>query len=587
MNNNSNTSVLLVIPPFYTYGEPNLGISTLKSALTKKGISSKVLYSNANYAKIIGINNYQSIMSVPAYPEIFQERIFANSAHAQKMSVESTNLDYNSFYAHYTKKFTNKKKCLTNTELSYAINKVDEFIDDFIRKVKIINPKIVGFSSLYFQVNSSLAMAKKLKNELPEIIVTMGGTNCYGEMGKEMSKIDTIDYIFDGEADISFPDFCNKVLNDEKKEKKKLIKCLPVNDLNQLEIPDYSDYIQQYTPAERKNKLLYFENSRGCWWGIKHHCKFCGISDNVMRYRAKTPEKAASQLYQMNEMYPDHKNYYACDSVFPSSYFDDFFEILSRTNFNASIFYQIKPFFTFDKLKKMKEVGIDTLGPGIESLSTKHLKMMNKGSTASTNIALLRNCKELNIEAKWNYIIALPEDCYDDYKNLPLLFDYLQHLDPPSVSPIVIQRFSPYFDDYEQYGISNIQPISGYFKSFPDSIDLMKLGYNYDGNINSEIRKKPELLTPFFIALYKWYRRFNEGNSKLELTQLNGKNIIKDTRDCATDPITEIRQRELNILQFCRKAKNKEDVKGDKENLLKRGFLIEVDNKLLSLVCHT
>ena len=42
------------------------------------------------------------------------------------------------------------------------------------------------------------------------------------------------------------------------------------------------------------NYALYLEGSRGCWWGQKHPCSFCGLNGrkNVYRY------KSAGRLYE-------------------------------------------------------------------------------------------------------------------------------------------------------------------------------------------------------------------------------------------------------------------------------------------------
>ncbi len=585
MQNEEDFSVLLVVPPFYAYGQPCLGTAILKSALSKKGISSKVFYANALYANLVGLDHYRTIMSVVSPTEIYQEQIFAKKAHQGGVFAVSSKDDPDNFYARYYSMFTNKKTTLTDQEFMDAEGQVDGFIDKFVEEVKRIKPKIVGFSSLYYQTNATLAMAKQLKKAMPEIVAVMGGNNCYPEMGEELAKYKSIDYIFDGEADITFPDFCSKVLKESRLPDEKIIRCLPVQDLDQLDIPDYSDFMLQFAPEERKDSLLYFETSRGCWWGAKHRCKFCGIADNVIDYRTKTATKAALQICQMREKYPEYKSYYACDSVFPDSFFNAFFEALSSGNFDGTIFYQIKPMLNFEQLKKMKESGIDTLGPGIESLSTKHLALMKKGTTAAINIALLRNCKELNITAKWNHLVALPKDSGEDYKSLALLFPLVQHLDPPVITPIYIQRFSPYFKNHEEHGISNLRPMEGYSKAFPENLDLMKLAYQFDGEIDSHIRKTPELLIPFFTAIRKWYQRWSTDPAELFLYRQNGKILVKDTRDCAVDEITEIEENELDMLKYCHTPRKKEKIKDNVTNLRSRGYLIEIDDCLLSLVC--
>jgi radical SAM superfamily enzyme YgiQ (UPF0313 family) len=51
-------------------------------------------------------------------------------------------------------------------------------------------------------------------------------------------------------------------------------------DLDSLPIPDYQPYLRDREASGREPGLamLAFESSRGCWWGEKHHCTFCGFN---------------------------------------------------------------------------------------------------------------------------------------------------------------------------------------------------------------------------------------------------------------------------------------------------------------------
>ncbi len=587
MKDDDPVSVLLVVPPFYALGHPSLGTATLKSALAQKGISCKVLYANAQYAREIGTDLYQLLMSVVSPADLYQEQVFAEAAHGSPIHWQPAPAAAPDFYARYYDLYGNKRAGLSEQGFTAAVDGVEGFLERFIAEVRRVRPKIVGFSSLYSQINASLALARRLKQLFPEVIVVMGGSNCYGEMGEELKRVECLDYVFDGEADVAFPAFCEAVLAGQPLPTDKLIRCPSVTDLDPFDIPDYTDFLAQFRPEERDTTFLYFETSRGCWWGVKHRCRFCGISYDTMAFRTKSPQRAAQQLCELRQRYPDYENYYACDSVFPNTYFDEFFDTLAAHQFDGRIFYQIKPTLDFDKLKKMKAHGIHSLGPGIESLSSRHLKMMKKGTTAVRNIALLRNCRELEIEAKWNHLVALPQDCGADYEALAELLPLLQHLDPPIIIPIYIQRFSPYFDEPEQFGIEQVRPMEGYLKSFPEHIDLMKLAYNFNGQIETEVRRMPELLARFYIEVRKWYTRWGSNPAELAAFRAGGRVMVRDTRDCAVEAVTEIGEEELAVLQQCRTPRKQEGITANVGNLLRRGFLVDLDDSFLTLVCGT
>jgi magnesium-protoporphyrin IX monomethyl ester (oxidative) cyclase len=62
-------------------------------------------------------------------------------------------------------------------------------------------------------------------------------------------------------------------------------------DLDGLPYPTFDDYFAQLRTtsfAKRVLPALVMETSRGCWWGAKHHCTFCGLNAEGMAFRSKS-----------------------------------------------------------------------------------------------------------------------------------------------------------------------------------------------------------------------------------------------------------------------------------------------------------
>ena len=60
----------------------------------------------------------------------------------------------------------------------------------------------------------------------------------------------------------------------------------------------------------------------------------------------------------------------------------------------------------------MRAGGMTSIQPGIESLSTRVLQVMQKGVSAAQNIQLLRWCGEVGINVAWNLLGRLsPRTC--------------------------------------------------------------------------------------------------------------------------------------------------------------------------------
>ena len=78
--------------------------------------------------------------------------------------------------------------------------------------------------------------------------------------------------------------------------------------LEDLPTPTHDEYFERLGRASFGAELLgdvtlFYESARGCWWGEKSHCAFCGISDLSMSFRAKSPERVVAELTELAKRY--------------------------------------------------------------------------------------------------------------------------------------------------------------------------------------------------------------------------------------------------------------------------------------------
>ena len=62
-----------------------------------------------------------------------------------------------------------------------------------------------------------------------------------------------------------------------------------------------------------------FESARGCWWGQKHHCVFCGLNGSTMRFRAKSPDRVFAELVHQARRYRSFR-FEAVDNILDMGY---------------------------------------------------------------------------------------------------------------------------------------------------------------------------------------------------------------------------------------------------------------------------
>ena len=91
---------------------------------------------------------------------------------------------------------------------------------------------------------------------------------------------------------------------------------------------------------------------------------------------------------------------------------------------------------------------------------------------------------EQKIVVRWNLLVSIPGERLDDYEAQLSLMRKIPHLTPPGrVSPIRIDRYSPYFARYREFGWTEIQPLSEYRDFHPGMSEsaLRDVAYHFRG----------------------------------------------------------------------------------------------------------
>lgn len=577
----STFNVVLIAPPFLPSDVVSFACSILKESLHRREITCKVLYANNIYAELIGHALYNRAAISGPGSGLIGERIFASTAHigmAPNFAVPSAESSGNQWAP------------TADTGLAAAETACRPFVEEIVRQVGLLQPGIVGFSSMVQQINPSIAIARMLKETYPDMVCVIGGSNCSDEMGMEIAaSIPYFDYVFRGEADFVFADFCHDYLHHGTRPPHKLIDCPPPYDLDMVPVPDYKDFFEQvhYRPGNEEIAVI-FESSRGCWWGQKHQCNFCGLHTSTIQYRTKSWNKVIDELHHLCREYPIHW-FVAADTIFPLTYFKDFLPALIASGFKEKISYQFKANIDQEQTAMIRKAGILYIVLGFESLSTRLLHLMGKGGNAATNIRILRDLREQSIYSMWHMLVQIPGDRASDYETMARFLPLLQHLHPPAIAPISIQRFSKYFNNPKAYGIQNIRPEKGYERMFPATVDLSRIAYFFDAEYPSESMTDPDILKPLEGLVARWQERFiSETRPELLMSRCTaGGWLVRDTRDCAVLTETLIAEEDCALLRRYRLPRplNADDAYR-LERFIEYGYLVKVDDKMLCVVCE-
>ena len=608
--------IALINMPFANLSLPSIALTQLKALVDerfKERVSVDIHYLSHDFAKYLGMGLYDLITgSANAQNAGLGDWFFRQTAFPDQPNNAGVYLS-RYFPFHSEEMNTLKGRILEKRR------GLDHFLDSLISKYALDQAQLVGFTSMFMQNAAAFSLARRLKEGPSKPIIVIGGANCESPMGQVIAKeVAPIDYVFSGPALKSFPEFVQHCLDGDLTsvgsikgvftKRNYVFQTGPdaIGEEVSIDVPidlDYRPFLDRLAenfPEDEIDPILLFETSRGCWWGERAHCTFCGLNGASMAYRAMSPDLALKQFDSLFEFAPKVSRIDAVDNILPKSYLHDVLPNL-KTPENVALFYEVKADLSESDVQTLAKARVKIIQPGIESLATSTLKLMKKGTSAFRNLALLKFCAMYGIEPAWNLLIGFPGEGADVYRkyidDLPLL----THLFPPSgVFPVRFDRYSPYFMKSKEYGL-DLHPLDYYPLIYPFPVEqLDNLAYYFaDVNISAEYAQtvtqwigKIQEKVDFWIG--SW-RLDDESHPELVLYQDGDQHMIRDSRsgELKVYPIGEVSARILNLMSDTKRlgdvANEFRDVAGfdaakEITDLREKGLLFHEDNRFISLV---
>ena len=488
--------ILLVSMPYGSLNRPSLGISLLKSILTDKGYHCDIRYLTFDFAARIGYGVYEYLHSQLPYTAFAGDWTFEHLLNGYDPARASQ----------YAEEILSKRWQLSAEDIDrvFAVKgETKGFIEQCIERYDWKSYDVIGFTSTFEQNLASLAMAQAVKAHHPAARIIFGGANWEGEMGQTLhTHYPFVDVVFSGEADKSLPAWVDQLHGNGSTEPVEGIiyrdatgasiytgPAPLLREMDELPYPDYAAYFDQRNghPLQAVPHLL-METSRGCWWGAKSHCTFCGLNGNSMSFRGKSPDRALAEMLYLSDKW-DINFLEIVDNILEMNYFKNLLPALANLDKPLKLFYEVKANLSREQVSMLKQAGVHTIQPGIESMSNHVLKLMRKGTSALINVHLLKLCKEYGVKAEWNVLYGFPGEQKADYDEMKQLFDSIKFLDPPSgLGPIRLDRFSPYFSDPEGFGLKELVPMESYEHLYQLPVsEISKIAYYFNFSYEEEV----------------------------------------------------------------------------------------------------
>ncbi len=571
--------VLIVVPPFAQIDRPALGVHLLQAIARRQGVEVQVLYASMLFAAYVGAPMY-NVLSSTSYHLFIGERMFSRAAFGTPpMGHDNGDAIDRLFHDRITDpSFPASAKKMLDLEA-----RIDGFLDSFVPAITG-EYDVVGCTSSFEQNTASIAILTAIKRAAPTTLTIMGGANCEGEMAEGLAAVaPAVDVFFDGESEQTFADLLATLARGERPAR--VLRGTPCADLDALPTPDYADYYTQlaaFLPASPWRPHLNYETSRGCWWGQKNHCTFCGLNGQGMTLREKSPDRTLDELRELLARHPN-RDVTMTDNIMPYSYWKTVVPRLATELPGLSVMYEQKANLTLRQVTDLVRAGIHKIQPGIEALSTPLLRHMDKGTSCAQNIALLRYARAHRMTVFWNLLSGFPSDRLDWYVETLELLPMLRHLPPPHTrSDIVIDRFSPYHEHPERYGIRALRPTAPYAQWLPEHAPIDKIAYHFTGEFDSESLAHPEVMREIDRELDTWNLQWTDEPSVLEVRATGTGYQLVDTRGLVPGPDVERISEAQAIVALVNRSLSAPEREADAW-ARSRKLVVERDHKLVAL----
>jgi magnesium-protoporphyrin IX monomethyl ester (oxidative) cyclase len=303
-------------------------------------------------------------------------------------------------------------------------------------------------------------------------------------------------------------------------------------------VPDYADYFAALARSPLRPRVrpgLLVEMSRGCWWGQKHHCTFCGLNGGGLAYRAKGPGRVLAELAELSAAYATPR-FMVVDNILDMSYLRTVLPELVRRGAPYELFFETKANLRREHVQLLARAGVIWVQPGIEAFHDDLLRLMDKGTTAATNVQVLKHLRELGIYATWNLLFGFPGEEDGWHAQVASFLPWLFHLQPPkSIGHLAYDRFSVYHQAPERYGL-RLAPARSYRAVYPIPPEgLDELAYFFVEDAEGGWRRAGPGACELARQVVIWNRLWERSVRPVLSMTADGSRIeILDTRPCAT-----------------------------------------------------
>lgn len=513
--------IVLLSTPWPLFNRPSIQLGTLKAYLSRHmpQVNVKAYHFYLQIAQTIGYALYQAV----------SERTWTAEAVYAAM-----------LYPHRTpqieklfRKYATGNPVLRTVQFTDLVDAVKKRTDKAIAAIQWNAFGLAGFSVSLCQLTSTLYFLKRVKSQYPELPTVVGGTTFSSISAHEfLEAFREIDAIVVGEGERPLRHLVERLQQRRNGTPARdsipgLVERSPrdnfggrlsqLDDLKDIPPPDYDDYFQlleSFAAGQRFFPTLPVEMSRGCWWKRRpskrsstQGCAFCNLNIQWQGYRAKGVPQVLAEIDALTSRHQVLSMAFT-DNVLPAAAMGRLFQKLLHLEKDLRLFAETRATASFETLNRMKAAGMGEVQAGIEALSSGLLRKMNKGVSATDNMAFMRNCEALKIKSSANLIVEFPGSDEKDVAETLTALEYAMIFQPLKIVHFWLGLGSPVWQNPQAFNIRSVFNHPHYRKLFPEKIfkacRFMVQAYRGD------LGRQKKMWQPVREKVRNWRRMYDE-----------------------------------------------------------------------------
>lgn len=363
---------------------------------------------------------------------------------------------------------------------------INNQLEDILKNIYLEKPDVIGISCYIWNINYVKELLPELNKVLPGVKIWLGGPEVSYNTEEYAGRYENVAGVIKGEGEAVFKELMDCYMEDREKDIPSIPGITTVSDGKIIDNPctlvyDMSDSVMPYYAAgykedDYKNKIIYYESSRGCPFS----CSYCLSSvDKHLRFR--NTELVLTDL----KVFLDNK-------VALVKFVDRTFNcnrehsrkilrfIRDNDNGITSFHFEIAADILEDediRIMNSLRPGLIQLEIGVQSTNQDTIKAIHRVMNLDklrNNVAAIRKCR--NIHMHLDLIAGLP---YEDINSFRKSFNDIYDMKPDNLQLgfLKLLHGSLMREEKDKYGIvaRDIPPYEVLYTKYLSYDDILKL----------------------------------------------------------------------------------------------------------------